>query len=765
MINQPTFTRIQVVAVPALTVLLAWTVLYQARNSLKAQPFTQRLEGSSSTTTVKTATSGDEAGVAIAQKKTLPAQSLLNKSAIAKSSQIPTLPAVKQPEEGKIATKETKTLLSNPVRQPQSSAPTSASVQLPLPLALAMRQAQTLQNSTIDPLVSNQTSNVTVTQRRRPTLGVVASAKSAPVAIQTQIQPTSNEVMYTQVPTPQPVEEITPVRQPVAVMPSSQTVLESRSAQIQQREEIQPDLSSTSTLPSQTVASVQSYAQSNNENIQPLPQSINIPVAPPVTTVQSYSQHNAENIQALPQSVNIPVAPPVATVPTSPYHQVNSSVALPQQVNAPPTRTIVAVQNPTSVATRVRTLPAIPETPAKVAALPNLQPNNVQNAGVLPPSSVGVPIQVPVAPVSAKPQPVVASTVVTGRGGAALLGRPSIEVGKGNPYQGASVNTSSPNVATENPTQVRSDSKEGVLAASVTSPRTTAVETSRQTQVVSQLRNTQRQTRPEVVAQQTNSLPTPTAQSPSTPSHDIDELESKLRELSEKTNFGDVYRGSPALTIVNPAGFGADRNTVFLSATYQQRTRYSNKSDGAVGFGIGLGDARESVGVELSYTIASFGGSRDVGAGGFNAKIHRQFGEDLGVAVGWNGFLNVGGNNDFEQSLYASATKVFRTTEDINRPLSRIAVTAGVGNGQFRSESAVEKGENTINPFASVAVRIAEPVSAIAEWTGQDLAMGVSFVPIQRRNFSWTITPAVRDLAGAGDGPRFVLGTGVSFQF
>ncbi|HEY9851373.1 MAG TPA: hypothetical protein V6D28_18025 [Leptolyngbyaceae cyanobacterium] len=757
MINQPTFSRIQVVAVPALTVLLAWAVLYQARNSLKAQPFTERLEANSTTATVKPSTSAGNTGVAIAPEKTLPAQSLLNKSAIAKSSQTPTLPAVKQPVERKIATTETKTLLSKPVTQPQSAAPIST--QLPLPLALAMRQAQTLQNSSIDPLISNQTSNITVSQRRRPTLGVVASAKSAPATIQTQFSPTSNEVTYTQVPTALPVAEIPPVTQPVAAMPNTQTVLETSGAAVQGREQIQFNPNR------EILASVQSYSQPNTEKIQPLPQSVNIPVAPPVASVQTYSQGNTENVQPLPQSVNIPVAPPVASVPTSPHHQVNNSVALPQQVNTPPTRTVVAVQNPTSVATRARTLPAIPEAPPRVAALPSLQPNKVQNAGVALPSSMGVPIQVPVAPTIAKPQPVAASNVTTGRGAAALLGRPSIEVARGNPYPGAIVNTSSPNVATANPTQVRSNSTQGVLPASATSPSSTQADTTRQTQVVSQLRNAQRQSRQEVVAQQTNSLPTPTAQSQPTPSHDIDELESKLRELSQKTDFGDVYRGSPALTIVNPAGFGADRNTVFLSATYQQRTRYGNKSDGAIGFGIGLGDARESVGVELSYTMASFGGSRDFGAGGFNAKVHRQFGEDLGVAVGWNGFLNVGGNNDFEQSLYASATKVFRTTEDINRPLSRIAVTAGVGNGQFRSESAVEKGENTINPFASVAVRIAEPVSAIAEWTGQDLAMGVSFVPIQRRNFSWTITPAVRDLVGAGDGPRFVLGTGVSFQF
>jgi hypothetical protein len=224
-----------------------------------------------------------------------------------------------------------------------------------------------------------------------------------------------------------------------------------------------------------------------------------------------------------------------------------------------------------------------------------------------------------------------------------------------------------------------------------------------------------------------------------------------------------ITQASPALSIYIPTGFGADNNTGFLSATYQQRTRYSNVSDGGLGVGIGLGDARKAVGVELSYTAASFGRSRDFGGGGFNAKVHRQFGDDLAVAAGWNGALNLGGHNDFEQSLYGVATKIFRTRDDINLPFSRVAVTAGVGNGQFRTEDAVAKGTNNVNVFGNVALRVAQPVSLIAEWSGQDLGFGVSVTPF--KNLPLTITPAVRDVVGAGDGPRFVLGSGLAFKF
>lgn len=220
------------------------------------------------------------------------------------------------------------------------------------------------------------------------------------------------------------------------------------------------------------------------------------------------------------------------------------------------------------------------------------------------------------------------------------------------------------------------------------------------------------------------------------------------------------FESSPALSIYIPVGYGADRNTVFLTGGYQASVRRDEGSVGAGGIGIGLGDARKAVGVELSYALETTDDS--FGEGGFNAKVHRQLGQDLAGAVGWNGFLNLG-RNDFEQSKYGVLTKVFRTQESLNSPFSRVAVTVGVGDGQFRSNGAEKAGDNNINAFGNVAIRVVRPVSFIAEWTGQDLALGLSIAPF--RNFPFVITPAVRDIAGGGDGARFVLGAGTAIRF
>lgn len=217
---------------------------------------------------------------------------------------------------------------------------------------------------------------------------------------------------------------------------------------------------------------------------------------------------------------------------------------------------------------------------------------------------------------------------------------------------------------------------------------------------------------------------------------------------------------SPALSIYIPVGYGADKNTLFLTGSYQNTVREDDGSVGAGGIGIGLGDADKAVGVELSYALETT--DNDFGEGGFNAKIHRRLGQDLSAAIGWNGFLNIG-RNDFEQSKYGVITKVFRTQDSLNDPFSRVAVTVGVGDGQFRSSGAEAAEENNVNVFGNVAVRVARPVSFIAEWTGRDLGLGLSIAPF--KNIPFVITPAVRDVVGAGDGPRFVLGAGTAIRF
>jgi hypothetical protein len=257
------------------------------------------------------------------------------------------------------------------------------------------------------------------------------------------------------------------------------------------------------------------------------------------------------------------------------------------------------------------------------------------------------------------------------------------------------------------------------------------------------------------------------------------ELDGQLNGLSTKqfpANLpGSSGGSSPGLAINNPTGFGADNWTAFLSGSYQSRTRFTQTSDGELGVGIGLGDAVNAVGLEVAYTLDSFGTSNGFGTGAFSAKLHKRIADDTAVAIGWNQFARVqvgsGSGPDFPRnSYYAVGTQVIRTSANIDDFLSRIALSVGVGGGQFLSQetlnaaAAVPESPSGVNVFGSAAFRIAKPISAVVEWTGQDLAAGLSIVPFGDA-FPLVISPSFRDISGAGDGARFVLGVGTAFKF
>jgi hypothetical protein len=246
------------------------------------------------------------------------------------------------------------------------------------------------------------------------------------------------------------------------------------------------------------------------------------------------------------------------------------------------------------------------------------------------------------------------------------------------------------------------------------------------------------------------------------------------------------YKASPGITMAIPSGFGADRGKSFFGVGVQQ-TRVNSK-DGAAGIGIGLGNARTGIGVQLSYTSASInpfklfgqdGGvgasARPFGSGGFNLKIHKQFPGGLAVAVGADSIINIGPKtagfsgistdgtvqNESQGTYYAAATKLFQLKPDATDSFSRLAVTIGAGIGRFQPTQTLVDGKKIITPFASVALKVSPAASVIAEWTGQDFGIGLSWVPF--RNLPFVISPGIRDIFGPdATKPRFILGFGMS---
>jgi len=216
-------------------------------------------------------------------------------------------------------------------------------------------------------------------------------------------------------------------------------------------------------------------------------------------------------------------------------------------------------------------------------------------------------------------------------------------------------------------------------------------------------------------------------------------------------------------SIGTPTAFGAQSGDAFVGGTYQQRTRFSDLDDGAVALGFGLGDARRLVALETTATSFSTFRQGFFENGGISFKLHRTFPGDVAVAFGVENAINWG-ETDAGKSVYGVATKVFRLRQDQTAPLSRVTASVGLGGGRFRSESAIERGDEDPNIFGSVGLQVAQPVSLIGEWTGQNLNIGASITPFP--GVPLVITPAAADITGnSGDGTRFILGVGYGVSF
>ncbi len=214
--------------------------------------------------------------------------------------------------------------------------------------------------------------------------------------------------------------------------------------------------------------------------------------------------------------------------------------------------------------------------------------------------------------------------------------------------------------------------------------------------------------------------------------------------------------GLPGSSVGSPSAFGADWGDVFAGFSFQERTRFTDKADGAVVAGFGIGDAEKLVGLEVAVTVFDLVDDT-FQDGGISFKLHHDFGDGLAVAAGVENAI-IWGELDTNSSAYGVVSKVFRF-KDATQPFSSLTVNLGLGGGRFRSEDDVFDGDDSINVFGSAGLRVIEPISVIADWTGQDLNLGVSLVPF--RNIPLTITPAIADVtSNAGDGARFVLSIG-----
>jgi len=221
----------------------------------------------------------------------------------------------------------------------------------------------------------------------------------------------------------------------------------------------------------------------------------------------------------------------------------------------------------------------------------------------------------------------------------------------------------------------------------------------------------------------------------------------------------------PGMAAATPIGFGASFGTVWAGASYQPRARYSDGQTGGAAVGFGVGDGERLVGLQVAInsfsTVSSGFGKRMA----LDLHLHRRIGELWGVAVGWESVAApITVTRDSRENLYAVGSRWLQLRGDPDAPFGLAMLSLGLGTGRFQTESRFVDDAGGVGPFGSFGVRVAPPVTLIAEWTGQDVLLAASVTPL--RNQRLAITAGFAEVTGAaGDGARFTIGGSYASSF
>jgi hypothetical protein len=220
---------------------------------------------------------------------------------------------------------------------------------------------------------------------------------------------------------------------------------------------------------------------------------------------------------------------------------------------------------------------------------------------------------------------------------------------------------------------------------------------------------------------------------------------------------------APGTTAGGPSAFGADFGDAYTGLALGDGHAKNNNADAAFATGFGLGDARRAVGLEVnisSGSIAKFGSNGDVGL-----KLHRNLPGNAAVAIGWDSGITWGkANRDTVSTVYGVATKAFPLNPGSAVNKMPLTVSLGIGGGRFRSYEAADKGSTSLGVFGSLGLQVAPQAALVSTWTGRDLNVGVSFVPVKKLPIF--VTAGAANVFGNNDTNRlFTFSIGMGFNY
>ena len=216
-----------------------------------------------------------------------------------------------------------------------------------------------------------------------------------------------------------------------------------------------------------------------------------------------------------------------------------------------------------------------------------------------------------------------------------------------------------------------------------------------------------------------------------------------------------------------PSAYVAEWGDYFLSG-YVYGYDDGNSSiniDGGVSVGVGFGNARKLVAVEVDFNLESLantnnGGTLDVRLGRQLIRTH-NFALQLGG--GWLGVASYGTWPNEGGSPYGVLTAAWALRQNDPEFRQTLQVNLGGGDGRFQRLDAVDLVSSGL--IASVGVELAPNLGISAGWAGRGLNTSLSYVPLRGVPLYLSLSGAnITNVDGTGRAVAFGITWGGSFR-
>ncbi len=206
--------------------------------------------------------------------------------------------------------------------------------------------------------------------------------------------------------------------------------------------------------------------------------------------------------------------------------------------------------------------------------------------------------------------------------------------------------------------------------------------------------------------------------------------------------FGFSQNRVPALSSTVPDAFAKGYfSSIGAGGTFQSRTRLTgNFFDPDVNgiIGIGLGNPERWLGIDFRLNIYGVGNNSGApgnsGEGTIELHLSRKITDKIWAAAGVYDLTGWRTEPPNElQSIYLSFTGAFPLRPGQGSFLENFYLTAGIGNGRFRTDGQYDvTKEGSIGVFGSAAFQVLPAGNFMVEWTGYNVFTGFSVFPFKK---------------------------------